>query len=208
MISFFKSLERFQCPVHPPQLKAALDQSSSSGAHLWAGSSVASGLTRGQINAASIGLLDLGQDTLLDPQVHERLHRLRVFLTEQVVQPCDVDEVHETSVQLAVAVQVPEGEPVLPVKVGVAAEHLLVHVLDLALETLGKARWLAEPVVGVGGCLGCGWNGRSRGERIHGEEGRIEDLAAYPCLNVFDVGGCRERHGFALLIDPGVVLSE
>lgn len=96
-------------------------------------------MTRSQINAARLGLLNLGQDTLLDPQVDERLHRLRVLLTEQVVKPRDVDEVHETGVELAVAVQVPEGEPVLPVKVGVAAEHLLVHVLDLALEALREA---------------------------------------------------------------------
>ena len=96
----------------------------------------------------------------------------------------------------------------LPVEMSVATEHLLVHVLDLALEALWEARRLAEPVVGVGGRLGCRWDGRSRGEWIHGEEGRIENLAADPRLNMFDVGGCRERHRFALLVNPGVVLSE
>ena len=95
----------------------------------------------------------------------------------------------------------------LPVKMGVAAEHLLVHVLDLAFEALREARWFAEPVVGIGGCLSCGRNGGSRGERVHGEERRIENLAAYPGLNVFNVGGCGEGHRFALLVDPGVILS-
>jgi len=115
--------------------------------------------------------------------------------------------VHETGVKLAVTVQVPEGEPVLPVKVSVAAEHLLVHVLDLAFEALREARWFAEPVVWISGCLSCGWNGRSRSERIHGKERRIQDLAAYPGLDVFDVSWCGERHRFALLVDPGVILS-
>jgi hypothetical protein len=194
-------------PVHHESLLLA-ESSSSSGARRRARSSVACVLTRSQIDAARLRLLNLGQNTLLDPQVDERLHRLRVLLTEQVVKPRDVDKVHETGVELAVTVQVPEGEPVLPVKVGVAAEHLLVHVLDLALEALREARWFAEPVVGIGGSLGCGWNGRSRGKRIHGEERRIKDLAADPGLNMFDVGGCRERHRFALLIDPGIILSK
>jgi hypothetical protein len=180
---------------------------SSSGARRRARSNIASVLSRSQINAARLRLLNLGQNTLLDPQVDKRLHRLRVLLTKQVVQPCDVDEVHETGVELAVTVQVPEGEPVLPVKVGVAAEHLLVHVLDLALEALREARWFAEPVVGIGGCLGSGWNGRSRGERIHWEERRIEDFATHPGLDVFDVGGGGERHRLTLLVDPGVILS-
>lgn len=35
--------------------------------------------------------------------------------------------------------EVPEVEPVRPVEMGVAAEHLLVHVLDLWFEALRKA---------------------------------------------------------------------
>ena len=203
----FPPLRTFGVPLTSHSSLLCAERASSGDARRRARSNIANVLTRGQINAARLRLLNLGQNTLLDPQVNEGLHRLRVFLTEQIVQPGDVDEVHETGVKLAVAVQVPECEPVLPVKMGVAAEHLLVHVLDLALEALRKARWFAEPVVGIGGCLGCGRNGRSRGERIHGEEGRIKDFAADPGLNVFDVGGSGERHRFTLLVDPGVILS-
>ena len=110
---------------------------------------VASGLAEGSSNGACLGLLNLGQHTLLHPDVHERLHGLHIFLAQQVVESRHVDEVHEASVEFAVAVQVPESEPVLPVEMCVAAEHLLVHVLDLSLESLREARGLAEPVVWI-----------------------------------------------------------
>lgn len=110
---------------------------------------VASSLADRSSSAACLGLLDLGQHALLHPDVHERLHWLHVFLAQQVVESSHVDEVHKASVEFAVAVQIPEGEPVLPVEMCVAAEHLLVHVLDLSLESLREARWLAQPVVGI-----------------------------------------------------------
>ena len=56
---------------------------------------------------------------------------------------------HKASVEFAVAVKIPESEPVLPVEMCVAAEHLLVHVLDLGFESLREAGWLAEPVIRI-----------------------------------------------------------
>jgi len=110
----------------------------------------------------SCHLLHLRQHALPHPQINQWLHGLRVLLREQTVQPSAVDEVHEARVELAVAARVPEEEPVLPVEVGVAAEHLLVpykkrhvsacdrkkgrlggvvhvHVLNLRLEPLREA---------------------------------------------------------------------
>lgn len=163
--------------------------------------------TRSRANATSLRLLNLRQNALLHPQVHKRLHWLSIFLAQQVVQTSDVNKVNEASVELAVTVEIPEGEPVLPVQVCVAAEHLLVHVLDLSLEALREAGRLAEPVVGVGLCLCLGWNSGSGSEGVHREQGSVENFAADPGLNVFDVSRGRKRHRVAILVDPGVVVA-
>lgn len=102
------------------------------------------------------------------------------------------------------AARVPEEQPVLPVQVGVAAEHLLVHVLAFRLEALREAGRLAEPVVGVGLQL-CGRGERGRaGEGVGGEDGVVLDLARDPGLDVLDVGGSWKVDGIAVCIDPGV----
>lgn len=98
----------------------------------------------------------------------------------------------------------PEVEPVRPIQVGVAAEHLAVHVLDLALEALWEARGLAEPVVGVVGSLlwvRQGWWGL---ERSRWEDVLVDDLAADPGLDVLDVGGGWKVDRVAVRVHPGV----
>lgn len=47
-------------------------------------------------------------------------------------------EMHEACVEIADGVDIPEGQPVAPVEVGVATKHLLVHVLDLSFKALWK----------------------------------------------------------------------
>ena len=95
----------------------------------------------------------------------------------------------------------------LPEQVGVAAEHLLVHVLDLVLEALGETRGLAAVVVRVlrGGFDS--WERRSRGELVVNEDLGILDLAVDPSLDVLDVDGCWEVDGVAFGVDPGVCCS-
>ena len=98
----------------------------------------------------------------------------------------------------------------LPVEVGVAAEHLLVHVLDLGVEAGGEAGGLAAPVVVRfgGGDFG-GWRERGRGgEVLGGEEFRVLDFAVDPGLDMFDVDGGREVDGVAVDVDPGVGRSK
>jgi hypothetical protein len=82
----------------------------------------------GCVSRGGIKLLDFGKHALTDVEVDERLHRLGVLLGEQAVEAADVDEVHEAGVQVAVGGGVPEEQPVRPVEVRVAAEHLLVPV--------------------------------------------------------------------------------
>ena len=117
---------------------------------------------------------------------------------------------HEAGIELAIHVQLPELDPVLPVEVGVAAEHLLVHVLDLGVEAGWEAGGLAAPVVvRVGGCDFWGWRERGGGgEVLGGEEFRVLDFAVDPGLDVFDVDGGREVDGVAVDVDPGVGGSE
>lgn len=103
----------------------------------------------------ALRILHLGKHTGTNPDIDERTHWLDVALAEQVVHQSDIDKVHEASVELAFALEIIESHPVTPVEVGVAAKHLLVHVLDLGLKALGEAGGFAEPMVGVGG-LGVG----------------------------------------------------
>jgi hypothetical protein len=146
----------------------------------------------------------LRQDTHIDPHFHQRRHRLHVLIIEQVEDTPDVDEVHEAGIEFPVGVAVPEGEPVLPVKMGVAAEHLLVHVLDLCLEALGEARGLANPVVWISLDLGRAWEWWSGSEVVGREEALVLDLAGNPGLDVLDIGRSWEVDWVALGVDPGV----
>jgi hypothetical protein len=132
------SADDTEIALGPPALANLIDRNASS-THRRASGTVAGSLTECRSDGACLGLLNLGQHTLLDPNVDERLHGLHVLLAEQIVESRHVNEVYEASVELAVAVQVPESKPVLPVQVCVAAEHLLVHVLDLGLEALREA---------------------------------------------------------------------
>lgn len=90
----------------------------------------------------------------------------------------------------------------------VAAEHLLVHVLDFVLEALGEAGGLAAVVVWV---LRGRFDSRERwggGELVVDEDFGVLDLAIDPGLDVLDVDGCREVDGVAFGVDPGVGCSE
>lgn len=112
---------------------------------------------------------------------------------------------HKASVEFALALEVVEGHPVRPVEVSVAAEHLLVHVLDLGLEALGETRGFAEPVVGVRGLAVGGRDERGcRSEGIRGEEAGIESLAGDPGLYVLHVLSGGEVDWVAVGVDPRV----
>ena len=87
---------------------------------------------------------------------------------------------------------------------GVAAEHLLVHVLDLVLEALRKAGCLAEPVVWIGLHFVQARERRGRREVVSREEGLVLDFARDPGLDVLDVGCGWEVDGVAARVDPGV----
>jgi len=152
----------------------------------------------------SLHLLDLWQATETHPQVDQRLHRLRILIVNKVEHPADVDEVHKASIQLTVTVSLPEEHPVLPEQVGVAAEHLLVHVANLCLEALWEAGCLAEPVIWVGGLLRRR-RGRWGGSEAVGREQRLVlDLAVDPGLDVLDVGRGRKIDWVTVSVDPGV----
>ena len=144
------------------------------------------------------------QYTLLDPDVHQWLHGLHVLLVEQTVEPSDIDEMDKAGVQVARHAKLPKVEPVLPEEMCIAAEHLLIHVLDLVLEALWEAGGLAAPVVrvhhhGFGVWdLGCG------GELVADEDFRVLNLAIDPGLDVFDVHWCRQVDRIAFGVDPGV----
>ena len=94
----------------------------------------------------------------------------------------------------------------LPVEVGVAAEHLLVHILDLGVEAGGEAGGFAAPV--VLGVLGRDFRGRREGrgggEVVGGEEFGVLDFAVDPGLDVFDVDGGGEVDRVTVDVDPGV----
>ena len=146
----------------------------------------------------------LRQHTLIDPQIHQRRHRFHVLLVEQIVEAADVDEVDEARVELAVAAELPEGEPVLPVEVGVAAEHLLVHVLDLRIEALREAGALAAPLIWIVLVIFDLWERWGGREVIGWEKRLVLDLAVHPGLDVFDVGRSWEVDWVPFRVDPGV----
>jgi hypothetical protein len=146
----------------------------------------------------------LWQDTHIDPHLHQRRHWLHVLIIEQIEDASDIGEVNEASVEFAVGVAVPESEPVLPVEVSVAAEHLLVHVLDLRLETLRKAGGLTDPVVWISLDLSRAWEWWSGGEIVGWEEALVLDLARDPCLDMLDVGWSWKVDWVTLGVDPGV----
>src|SRR5690242_5557326 len=88
-----------------------------------------------------------GQKSLLSPQLDQRLHRLDLLVANQAVQAPDVDEVDEARVKLLVGIDVPERlQPVSVVDMCVAAHHLPVDALDVALKILRESRRFAQPI--------------------------------------------------------------
>ena len=111
---------------------------------------------------------------------------------------------HEAGIELSVHAELPELDPVLPVEMSVAAEHLLEHVLHFMLEALRETGGLAAPVVRVLLLLFGLWQWWSACEGVAGEESRVLDLTADPGLDVLDVSGCWEVDWVAFRVDPGV----
>lgn len=88
------------------------------------------------------------QQTLCKPQVDKRLHGLDIFVANEVEELADIDEVDEACIELLVGTGVPERvKPVAVVDVRVAPHHLSVDALDIALEILGEAGRLSQPVL-------------------------------------------------------------
>lgn len=142
--------------------------------------------------------------SLFDPDIDEWLHWLGVLVRQQSIETANICEVDETSVELSICIDIPEDQPVSPVQVCIASEHLLVHVLNFGLKALGKARGLAEPVVavccnlsGIGQCW-CGCEG------VCWEQRWVEDLAVDPGLNVTNVRWSRKIHWVPILVDPSI----
>ena len=81
---------------------------------------------------------------------------------------------------------------------------MLVHILDLVLEALRKARRFTEPVIGIlfEVCGAREW--WCRGEVVRGEDGLVLNFTVNPGLDVFDVGWCREVDWIAFRVYPGV----
>lgn len=110
----------------------------------------------------------------------------------------------EVRVELAVDIVVPEYDPMRMVDVGIATEHLFVHVLDLVLVTLWKSRRFPDPAVCIFGCL---LNGRKlipRGKVAGGENGLVLALARNPGLNVLHIRGSWQIDRVAVGINPVV----
>lgn len=110
----------------------------------------------------------------------------------------------EVRVELAVDVVIPKHDPVGMVNVGVAAEHLLVHVLDLVLKPLWETRRFANPAVCVFGYL---LNGRELvpgREVTRGEDGLILALASNPSLDVLHISWSWKVNGVTVGVNPVV----
>lgn len=110
----------------------------------------------------------------------------------------------EVRVQLAVDVVVPEYDPMRMVDVGIAAEHLFVHVLNLILVTLGKSRRFADPAVCIFGCL---LNGRKlipRRKVAGGENGLVLALARNPGLDMLHIRGSWQVYRVTVGVNPVV----
>lgn len=147
--------------------------------------------------------VDRWQFTTRNPQVYQWLHRLGVFVRQKVEESPHVDEVNEARVQLTGHVEIPDRQPMLPEQMRIAAEHLLVHVLEFALKVLWEARCATKPEVWVFALL-CGWKWLHALEIACGKQGFVLDLAGDPRLDVLDVGWGWEVDGIAVRIDPGV----
>lgn len=111
---------------------------------------------------------------------------------------------HETSVQLTVGAQFPESKPVLPVKMRITTQHLLVHIFDFVLEALWEARRLSKPVVRVLFQVAGTWEWRSRCEVVGWENRLVLDFTVDPSLDVSNVGWSWEVDRVALCVYPGV----
>lgn len=98
----------------------------------------------------------------------------------------------------------PVVHPVRPIQVGVASKHLLVHVLDLHLESVAEAGCLAKPVVRIGASMCWCWQWRGLLERLRRKGGFILNLASDPRLDVLHVGGGWEIDRVAAGINPRV----
>ena len=88
-----------------------------------------------------------------NPDVDQRLHRLRVLVREQAVQLGNAAEVDEAGVDISPALvvvgaaQVPERvDPVRVVEMGVDAEDLAEACAHIVDEALGKASILSRPL--------------------------------------------------------------
>jgi hypothetical protein len=80
------------------------------------------------------------------PYIDKRLHGLDLFVGDQIEQFTNIDEVNEARVQLLVSAHMPEGiQPMTVVNMGIAAHHLAVDALDIALKRIGKPRGFSKP---------------------------------------------------------------
>lgn len=112
------------------------------------------------------------EQTLLCPQIDERLHGLNLLVANQAKQAPNIDEMDEACVELLVRAHVPEWlQPVSVVDMCVASHHLPVDRLDVPFEGFGEARRFAEPFAT-----------RELGQRCIEEEG--EGLAGYCSLGL------------------------
>ena len=89
-------------------------------------------------------------NTLTDEDVYQPLQRLHILPRQEIIVHRHRDKVHEATVQLQMAVDVPKWiVPVIVVQVCVAAEHLLYDRFDVCVIIWWEARGLTDPVVWV-----------------------------------------------------------
>lgn len=161
-------------------------------------------LSLGEVGVA-VGL-GLGRERAVGgPEVDEGPHGLNVVGAEQVQLRRGEDEVGEAAVELLLEVEVVKGlEKVVPVQVGVDAEHLQENGAADADELAREAAAAPDPVLAVGP-VGLGRQGSTRhGGRVRGEDSIVVQLARDPPLHQRHVLVRRQLNGLMAVVQPGV----
>lgn len=143
---------------------------------------------------------------LLDKQVDKGLHRLHLFVGNELIVFGDGHEMNEGHVEDVMFVGMPEGvQPMSMVEMGVATEHLFHDTLAVLVESLRETTGLSNPLLCSSICRKVGW-GRTEGlidgkgiwsinHLVGWEHDGIMDLADDPLLDAVNELGSRDLRG-------------
>jgi hypothetical protein len=93
-------------------------------------------------------------NTLANKDLYQSLQRLHILSAEQIIVHGDGGKMHETAIQLQMAIDMPKRTfPMTVVKMGIAAEHLLDDTSNVRVKVRGEARGFADPVIVLTGEL-------------------------------------------------------